>query len=110
MGLPRCAPSTALGARSRTDAPSRAQTHPPAPPRRARPLLQSNRKFKGAIRMPNAGYGTNKKDRHVLKTGFRKIVVNNVSDLELLMMHNRWVFLGGRGRRVAWVLLPGRRV
>jgi ribosomal protein L32E len=54
------------------------------------------RKFKGAIRMPNAGYGTNKKDRHVLKSGFRKIVVNNVADLELLMMHNRW---GGGSRK-----------
>lgn len=47
------------------------------------------RKFKGAIRMPNIGYGTNKKDRHVLPNGFLKVVVNNTSDLELLMMHNR---------------------
>ena len=47
------------------------------------------RKFKGAIRMPNAGYGTNKRDRHVLKSGFRKVVISNVADLELLMMHNR---------------------
>ncbi|GBF91510.1 60S ribosomal protein L32-like [Raphidocelis subcapitata] len=47
------------------------------------------RKFKGAIRMPNAGYGTNKRDLHVLKSGFRKVVIANVSDLELLMMHNR---------------------
>ena len=47
------------------------------------------RKFKGAIRMPNAGYGTNKRDKHVLKSGFRKVVVANVADLELLMMHNR---------------------
>ncbi|KAI8468209.1 MAG: ribosomal protein L32e [Monoraphidium minutum] len=47
------------------------------------------RKFKGAIRMPNAGYGTNKKDLHVLKSGFRKVVINNVAELELLMMHNR---------------------
>lgn len=39
--------------------------------------------------MPNAGYGTNKKDRHVLKSGFRKVVISNVADLELLMMHNR---------------------
>lgn len=31
------------------------------------------RKFKGAIRMPNAGYGTNKKDRHVLPNGFKKV-------------------------------------
>jgi hypothetical protein len=31
------------------------------------------RKFKGAIRMPNVGYGTNKKDRHVLPNGFKKV-------------------------------------
>ena len=47
------------------------------------------RKFKGAIKMPNQGYGTNKRDRHVLPNGFRKFVVHNVADLELLMMHNR---------------------
>ena len=47
------------------------------------------RKFKGAIRMPNAGYGTNKRDKHVLPNGFRKYVVHNVGELELLMMHNR---------------------
>lgn len=31
------------------------------------------RKFKGAIKMPNIGYGTNKKDRHVLPNGFKKV-------------------------------------
>jgi hypothetical protein len=31
------------------------------------------RKFKGAIQMPNIGYGTNKKDRHVLPNGFKKV-------------------------------------
>lgn len=39
--------------------------------------------------MPNIGYGTNKKTRHVLPNGFLKCVVSNVKDLELLMMHNR---------------------
>lgn len=39
--------------------------------------------------MPNIGYGTNKKTRHVLPNGFLKSVVSNVKDLELLMMHNR---------------------
>jgi large subunit ribosomal protein L32e len=47
------------------------------------------RKFKGQIPMPNVGYGTNKRDRHVLPNGFLKFVVHNVADLELLMMHNR---------------------
>merc|ERR1712075_32957 len=47
------------------------------------------RKFKGKTLMPNIGYGSNKKTRHVLPSGFRKFVVNNVADLELLMMYNR---------------------
>eukprot|EP00878_Enallax_costatus_P000156 GHUV01000203.1.p1 GENE.GHUV01000203.1~~GHUV01000203.1.p1 ORF type:complete len:134 (+),score=49.93 GHUV01000203.1:58-459(+) len=47
------------------------------------------RKFKGAIQMPNIGYGTNKKDRHVLPNGFKKVLVHNVKDLEMLLMHNR---------------------
>ncbi|KAJ7568670.1 hypothetical protein O6H91_01G043300 [Diphasiastrum complanatum] len=47
------------------------------------------RKFKGTVLMPNIGYGSNKKTRHVLPSGFVKFVVNNVADLELLLMHNR---------------------
>jgi len=47
------------------------------------------RKFKGAIRMPNIGYGSNKKTRHTLPNGFLKFVVNNVAELEMLLMHNR---------------------
>eukprot|EP00775_Hariotina_reticulata_P003042 gene3042-3323_t len=35
-------------------------------------LLDAMR-FKGAIRMPNIGYGTNKVDRHVLPNGFKKV-------------------------------------
>jgi len=47
------------------------------------------RKFKGTAPMPNIGYGTNAKTRHVLPNGFQKMLVKNVADLELLMMHNR---------------------
>ncbi|XP_042382567.1 60S ribosomal protein L32-1-like [Zingiber officinale] len=47
------------------------------------------RKFKGCTLMPNIGYGSDKKTRHYLPNRFKKFVVNNVSDLELLMMHNR---------------------
>lgn len=36
-------------------------------------VAASHRKFKGAIQMPNVGYGTNKKDRHVLPNGFKKV-------------------------------------
>ncbi|VAI19334.1 unnamed protein product [Triticum turgidum subsp. durum] len=47
------------------------------------------RKFKGCTLMPNIGYGSNKKTRHYLPNKFKKFVVHNVSELELLMMHNR---------------------
>ncbi|CCI42782.1 unnamed protein product [Albugo candida] len=47
------------------------------------------RKFKGAIRMPNIGYGSNKKTRHVLPNGFKKFLVKNIAELEVLLMHNR---------------------
>uniref|UniRef100_A0A453L719 60S ribosomal protein L32-1 n=1 Tax=Aegilops tauschii subsp. strangulata TaxID=200361 RepID=A0A453L719_AEGTS len=40
--------------------------------------------------MPNIGYGSNKKTRHYLPNKFKKFVVHNVSELELLMMHNRY--------------------
>ncbi|KAL5978313.1 60S ribosomal protein L32-1 [Asimina triloba] len=49
------------------------------------------RKFKGCTLMPNVGYGSDKKTRHYLPNRFKKFVVHihNVSELELLMMHNR---------------------
>uniref|UniRef100_F6I7A5 60S ribosomal protein L32-1 n=1 Tax=Vitis vinifera TaxID=29760 RepID=F6I7A5_VITVI len=47
------------------------------------------RKFKGCVLMPNIGYGSDKKTRHYLPNGFKKFVVHNVQELELLMMHNR---------------------
>jgi len=47
------------------------------------------RKFKGKTLMPNIGYGSNKKTKHILPSGFKKFVINNVADLELLLMYNR---------------------
>ncbi|KAJ6343114.1 hypothetical protein OIU76_004951 [Salix suchowensis] len=47
------------------------------------------RKFKGCTLMPNIGYGSDKKTRHYLPNGFKKFVVHNVKELEVLMMHNR---------------------
>merc|ERR1711918_206483 len=47
------------------------------------------RKFKGKVLMPNIGYGSNKKTRHMLPSGFKKFVINNVAELDLLLMHNR---------------------
>ncbi|CAN6470190.1 unnamed protein product [Victoria cruziana] len=39
--------------------------------------------------MPNIGHKSNKKKRHYLPNGFKKFVVHNASDLDLLMIHNR---------------------
>ena len=47
------------------------------------------RKFKGCNLMPKIGYRTNAKHRHMMPDGFRKFLVKNVKDLELLLMHNR---------------------
>ncbi|XP_043721715.1 60S ribosomal protein L32-1-like [Telopea speciosissima] len=47
------------------------------------------RKFKGCTLMPNIGYGSDKKTWHYLPNGFKKIVVHNIKELEVLMMHNR---------------------
>ena len=47
------------------------------------------RKLKGAVRMPKAGYGSNRKTRHMLANGMRKFTITNIKDLELLLMHNR---------------------
>ncbi|KAL8573096.1 60S ribosomal protein L32 [Nucella lapillus] len=47
------------------------------------------RRFKGQFLMPNIGYGTAKKTRHLCPDGFRKIVVRNVKELEVLLMQNR---------------------
>ena len=47
------------------------------------------RRFKGQIAMPNVGYGANKKTKHLMPNGFKKFLVSNVRDLELLLMHNR---------------------
>ncbi len=39
--------------------------------------------------MPKIGYGSNKKTRHVLPNGFKKFIVSNVKELEVLLMQNR---------------------
>ncbi|KAJ3071760.1 60S ribosomal protein L32 [Podochytrium sp. JEL0797] len=47
------------------------------------------RRFKGQISMPKIGYGANKITKHMMPSGFRKFLVANVGDLDLLLMHNR---------------------
>eukprot|EP00742_Colponemidia_sp_Colp-10_P000028 GILJ01000033.1.p1 GENE.GILJ01000033.1~~GILJ01000033.1.p1 ORF type:complete len:134 (+),score=26.80 GILJ01000033.1:35-436(+) len=47
------------------------------------------RRFKGAALMPKIGYGSNHKTRHLMPNGFKKFLINNVQDIDLLLMHNR---------------------
>ncbi|ODM93257.1 60S ribosomal protein L32 [Orchesella cincta] len=47
------------------------------------------RRFKGQYLMPNIGYGSAKATRHMLPTGFIKVLVHNTKELEMLMMQNR---------------------
>merc|ERR1712099_99536 len=44
------------------------------------------RRFKGQYLMPSIGYGTNAKTRHCMPDGFKKFVVHNQKELELLLM------------------------
>ncbi|XP_036113325.1 60S ribosomal protein L32-like [Molossus molossus] len=48
-----------------------------------------HRRFKGQILMPSIGCGSNKKTKHTLPSGFRKFLVHNVKELEVLLMCNR---------------------
>ncbi|XP_043449983.1 60S ribosomal protein L32-like [Prionailurus viverrinus] len=47
------------------------------------------RRFKGQILMLNIGYRSNKKTKHMLPGGFRKFLVHNVKELEVLLMCNK---------------------
>ena len=47
------------------------------------------RRFKGNAPMTNIGYGSNKKTRFVLPSGFKKFIVHNTAELEVLLMHNK---------------------
>ncbi|XP_070259694.1 large ribosomal subunit protein eL32-like [Myotis yumanensis] len=48
-----------------------------------------HRRFKGQILMPNFGYGSNKKTKHMLPSGLRKFLVHNVKELEVLLTCNK---------------------
>lgn len=49
---------------------------------------QVRRRFKGQTPMPKIGYGSNKKTRHLLPSGHKELLIHNLSELELLLMHN----------------------
>merc|ERR1712217_94054 len=48
---------------------------------------RARRKFRGTTIMPKIGYGSSKKTKHMLPSGFYKFTVKQVSDVEMLMMH-----------------------
>ena len=45
------------------------------------------RRYRGTIRMPKIGYGSNNKTKHLLPNYRKKFVVNNVAELDLLLMN-----------------------
>ena len=47
------------------------------------------RRFKGTIPQPSIGYGSDKKTRNLMPSGFLKFEVHNPKELEMLLMHNR---------------------
>ncbi|XP_044774340.1 60S ribosomal protein L32-like [Neomonachus schauinslandi] len=51
--------------------------------------IRAHRRFKGQILMPNNGYRSNKKTKHMLPSGFRKFLVHNIKELTVLLMCNK---------------------
>ncbi|KAI9889363.1 MAG: 60S ribosomal protein L32 [Vezdaea aestivalis] len=47
------------------------------------------RRFKGQMVMPSIGFGSNKKTRHMMPSGHKAFLVHNLSDVNLLLMHNK---------------------
>lgn len=46
------------------------------------------RRYKGALREPKIGYGSNTKTRDLLPNHLKKFVINNLQELDLLLMSN----------------------
>ena len=47
------------------------------------------RRFRGKVREPKIGSKQDKSTRHMLRSGFRKLLIRNEKDIELLLMNNR---------------------
>lgn len=39
--------------------------------------------------MVQIGYGSNRKTRHMMPSGHKAFLVNNLNELDLLLMHNK---------------------
>merc|ERR1711976_504886 len=50
-------------------------------------------RFKGQYLMPNIGFGSAKKTKHVCPDGFKKFLVHNVRELEVLLMQTAFSLL-----------------
>lgn len=50
---------------------------------------RARRRYKGNLLLPSVGYGTNVKTKHVLPNGFKKVLISNAAELEVLLMHNK---------------------
>ena len=61
------------------------------------------RKYRGVLRTPKVGYGSNKKTRHLLPNYKLKFVVNNMKELECLLM-NKDKYCAEIGKNVGAVL------
>ena len=49
----------------------------------------TRRRFRGSAKMPKIGNKQDKSTRHTLPNGFKKMLIANESDIELLLMNNR---------------------
>ena len=49
----------------------------------------TRRRFKGKQRMPKIGNKQAAKTRHILPNGFKKMLITNLTDIEMLLMNNR---------------------
>lgn len=47
------------------------------------------RRFRGNKPMAKIGYGSDKTTRHITPTGFKRFLVRNAAELEILLMNNR---------------------
>ena len=47
------------------------------------------RRYRGMARMAKIGFGNDKKTRHQLPNGFKKFLVKNLEDMDVLLMNNR---------------------
>ena len=47
------------------------------------------RRFRGQRSVPKIGFGSDRRTRHLLKSGFKKFLITNLKDLEILLTNNR---------------------